>query len=166
MTHDKSATWRCTDIKTGSEVEGTLRAYWEASHDPVSDDYTPQEIDAMELFNVWSRTVIHKYPSGLVPIHWFIDYRGDSFATFECMPFQYEHSQRANEENFLTFFTWPVNVMSGKPLNWLELPVIDKLWTKNNSSKGGFIQQATGWKPSIYQPHVYLPALESALRIK
>jgi hypothetical protein len=25
--------------------------------------------------------------------------------------------------------------------------------------EGGFIQEATGWKPSALQPHVYLPTL-------
>jgi hypothetical protein len=93
-----------------------------------------------------------------------VNYQGDKVSTFEGMPFQYEHIPRFKTENFLTFFTWPVNTATNEPLNWLTLPVKDKLWTPKNADKGGFIQQATGWKPAILQPYVYLPALESALR--
>ena len=48
---------------------------------------------------------------------------------------------------------------NGERLNWLLLPVEDKLWNAKQANKGGFIQEATGWKPSILQPFVYLPAL-------
>ena len=75
------------------------------------------------------------------------------------MPFQYEHLTDMPSEDFLTFFTHPVNSVSGKPLNWLTLTVVDKLWNSKSANKGGFIQQATGWKPAILQPYVYLPAL-------
>jgi hypothetical protein len=33
-------------------------------------------------------------------------------------------------------------------MNWLSLPVIDKLWNETRADEGGFIQQATGLKPS------------------
>lgn len=32
------------------------------------------------------------------------------------------------------------------PLNWLGLPVVDKLWRSRRANEGGFIQEATGWK--------------------
>lgn len=160
----QTPTWKCQNLKTGFEPEGTLEAYWEVSLDPISDNYTPQEMDANELFHMWARQVREKYPNGLIPIYWFVDCKGDAFATFEAMPFQFEHFPGFVAENFLTFFTWPVNATTDEPLNWLSLRVKDKLWNAKQQNKGGFIQQATGWKPAILQPHVYLPTLEGTLR--
>jgi hypothetical protein len=48
-------------------------------------------------------------------------------------------------------------------MNWFMLPVVDKLWNSERFDKGGFIQEATGWKPSILQPCIYLPTLTSIL---
>ena len=60
---------------------------------------------------------------------------------------------------------WPVDAETGDELDWLALPVVDKLWNSKRGDKGGFIQEATGWKPSILQPHVFLPALIDATRV-
>lgn len=156
--------WKCRNLKTGFEPEGMLEAYWEVALDPISDEYTPQEVDAFELFYMWERQVSERYTQGLIPIYWFLEYKGANVSTFEGMPFQFEHISDSFHEDFLTFFSWPVNSITGEPLNWLTLPVVDKLWNPKISDKGGFIQQATGWKPSILQPYVFLPALVSALR--
>lgn len=75
------------------------------------------------------------------------------------MPFQFRHSARRSDKDFLTFFTWPVDPNTGNSLNWLTLSVVDKLWNSKRADKGGFIQGATGWKPAIFQPYVYLPSL-------
>lgn len=37
-------------------------------------------------------------------------------------------------------------------MNWARLPVMDRGWNKTAADKGGFIQEATGWKPSALQP--------------
>ncbi len=160
----QTLTWKCRNLKTGFEPEGTLEAYWEVSLDPISDEYTPKEINARELFHQWKNQVHEKFPEGLIPIYWFVNYEGTNVNTFEGMPFQFEHHPGMMPENFLTFFTWPVDSITAEPLNWLTLPVMDKLWNPKRANKGGFIQQATGWKPAILQPYVYLPALESTLR--
>ena len=88
------------------------------------------------------------------------------------MPFQFERFPTSETpedsktvEEFLVHFTWPVNSVSGERLSWLDLPLVDKLWNSQRGDKGGFIQQATGWKPSILQPYVYLPALTSAMQV-
>lgn len=139
-----------------------ITAYWEVSLDPISDNYTPEEIDARELFGRWVKRVHEKYPNDLVPIRWFVACREQGI--FEAMPFQFDHFGDPTRENFLTFFSWPINPVTGERLNWLTLPVVDKLWNPKRADKGGFIQQATGWKPSILQPYVYLPSLTSALQ--
>ena len=160
----QSSIWKCHNRTTGFEPEGVLEAYWEVASDPISDEYTPREISARELFNNWAADVQKRFPNNLIPIYWFVKYKGKNVSTFEGMPFQFEHIPRSFPENFLTFFTWPTNSVTGEELNWLTLPVVDKLWNTKRADKGGFIQEATGWKPAILQPYVYLPSLTSALK--
>ncbi|MBD1927860.1 hypothetical protein H6F74_16650 [Trichocoleus sp. FACHB-90] len=154
--------WRVRNLKGGDVWDGAIIAYWEASFDPISDDYTPEEIDAHELFKKWVKKVQEKYPNGLVPIYWFVKCK--EHAMFESMPFQFKHSAEVFSEDFLTFYSWPVSSMTGEQLNWLTLPVADKLWDSQRADKGGFIQQATGWKPAVLQPYIYLPALMNILQ--
>ena len=150
--------WRVRFKGSGGSWEGPLVAYWEIELDPMSDDYTPDEISARELLDKWAARVSEKRPDGLIPIYWFVESR--EAAKFEEMPFQYDHFEgKYKREGFLDFYGWPVHVVTGEPLNWLTLPVADKLWNKRHADSGGFIQEATGWKPSILQPHVYLSAL-------
>lgn len=114
---------------------------------------------APELLAAWAQKAKEAYPTGLVPIHWFV--RNESGEILGLMPFQFPHTSL--REDFLTKFTWPLSSETEERLRWLDLPVVDKLWNDRASEKGGFIQEATGWKPSILQPYVYLPALtESA----
>ncbi|WP_328835303.1 hypothetical protein [Streptomyces europaeiscabiei] len=44
-----------------------------------------------------------------------------------------------------------MNADSGEVVNWLRLPVLDRGWNDTAAHKGGFIQEATGWKPSPLQ---------------
>ncbi len=155
-------TWKVRSLRSDYEWEGVLVGYWEASLDPISDDYTPSEITARKLFEQWVEKVRKKYPNDLVPLHWFVQCR--EHGVFEYMPFQFNHFTDQPQEDFLTFFTWPTNSITGGRLNWLTLPVADKLWNSKRTDKGGFIQEATGWKPTILQPYVYLAALVSSLR--
>ena len=66
-------------------------------------------------------------------------------------------------EDFLTFFSWPEHAETGEALNWLRLPVLNKLWDDGHADKGGFIQSATGWKPSPYQTVMSLNSLTRAV---
>lgn len=153
--------WRVRFRRSDSSWEGPLVAYWEVELDPMSDDYTPDEISAQELLRKWAARVSKKHPNGLIPIHWFVESREE--AKFAAMAFAYDHFEgKYTIENFLDFFGWLEHAVTGEPLNWLTLPVAEKLWNTRQANKGGFIQEATGWKPSILQPYVYLPALLTA----
>jgi hypothetical protein len=158
----QTSTWKVRSLRSDYGWEGVLVAYWEVYLDPISNDYTPREIDARALFYKWEKRVRKEFRNGLIPISWFVECREEG--KFNYMPFQFNHFLGHPVEDFLTFFTWPVNSVTGEPLNWLTLPVVDKLWNTRRADKGGFIQQATGWKPAILQPYVYLPALSSALQ--
>ena len=154
--------WKFNDIKTGAGLTATnMEAVWEAHWDPISDNYTP-DISAQGLLSEWAEKVRAEHPDGLVPISWFVNVYSGTAKTFEGMPFQFHPFLR--DESFLSFFTWPTDQETGALLNWLTLPIVDKLWQRGKVNKGGFIQEATGWKPSILQPHVYLPSLEKGVR--
>lgn len=156
--------WKVRSLASSHDWAGPLIAYWEVHLDPMSDDYTPDEISAVDLFRMWAGRLREQRPDPLIPIYWFVESPGQG--KFERMPFQYPQNLgiTAPAEDFLTFYTWPISSTTGAPVNWLTLPVADKLWRKGHADKGGFIQEATGWKPSILQPMVYLPALTSVLR--
>jgi len=149
----QSTIWKAKRHRTGREWESELVAYWEVYFDPISDDYTPQEISAEELFNLWVNKVKKIYPNGLIPILWLAVYKGKP----EFMPFQFLSNEIG--QDFLTHYTWPINKETGEQVNWLALPVVDKRWNDKQANKGGFIQEFTGWKPGILQPYVYLPSL-------
>ena len=159
--------WRVRFLNKDDSWEGSLAAYWEVEGDPISDDYTPKEVSALLLLQRWANGCKEAYANGLIPIHWFV-WSVDA-GKFESMPFQYDHLADVREypkEDFLSFYGWPINVMSGHLLNsWFSLPVVDKLWNEHHAAKGGFIQEATGWKPSVLQPFVYLPSLLEAAQL-
>jgi len=136
--------WKVRHRASGHEVLAELLAYWEVEGDPISDNYTPEEMSAVR---------------GLIPIYWFVSC--SAHGIFESMPFQHAHVQEVGE-NFLTHYDWPVDPKTGGQLNWLTLPVVDKRWNRRQAAKGGFIQEATGWKPGILQPFVALKSLLQA----
>lgn len=160
MTDGGARIWEFRSRQVDHVRRVELVAYWEVESDPISDDYTPDEISANDLLGRWIDRVRPKYENGLVPIHWFVESPGQG--VFEQMPFQFPHLPA--EEDFLARYTWPVDPRTGERLNWLTLPVVDKLWNKQRADKGGFIQEATGWKPSISQPYVYLDSLIQSKR--
>lgn len=139
----------------------TLSLYWEVNGDPITDDYTPDEISAHELLDLWVKrldalTSPDVYGPGMVHISWFVAARQD--AKFEFAPFQLEKFG----DDWLDVYTWPVDTTTRERVNFLALPVEDKLWDDSHNDKGGFIQSATGWKPSPLQPSVHVPTLLAA----
>lgn len=152
--------WTFRRLESDFSWEGPLLAYWEVLLDPISDAYTPAGISAADLLDRWAREARRECPGGLVPIFWFLECA--SQIKFEPLPFQLHLAPGAAEKDFLSFYTWPVNAKTGEDLNWLTLPVVDKWWNSARCTTGGFIQEATGWKPAILQPFVYLPALLSS----
>ncbi|WP_202036272.1 hypothetical protein [Streptomyces mexicanus] len=119
----------------------------------MSDDYLPDEISAHELWRMWvdryAVTYHQRYPEkyrvGEVPIFWTVT---SGSGVFEQAP----HSAHGLSEDFLTHYTHPVHAETGERVNWMRLPVMDRGWNGTTADKGGFIQEATGWKPSPLQP--------------
>jgi hypothetical protein len=138
-------------------IETELFASWEVDLSAISDNYTPDEITAEELFFIWAEKAIKHYPDGLIPIYWSV--RGFPKGISEAMPFQYLEGS-----DFLTYFSYPIRVDTGKPLNFADLPIIDKYWNTSKADKGGFIQEFLKWKPSPFQSHFYLPSFLKQLK--
>lgn len=163
MTYPAGTRWRY-GTPGGSEKIGELELVWELHGDPLSDDYLPEEISADELLErwltwIWEKKAFHR-DLGVphVPIAWFV--HGESEATFEGVP-PIDPLDR-DDHHFGTFYTHPTEEHGGESLNWLRLPVRDKLWRPGRSDKGGFIQEATGFKPSALQPALDLRVLGAA----
>jgi hypothetical protein len=144
--------WTITAKASGVEFSTELRLGWEVLGDPVSDDYTPDEISAAELWSIWRR----QYKGERLEIWWFV--RGDGIAEFA--PFS---GQGIGGENFLSFYSWPVDA-DGTRLRWNDLPVEDKLWNNERADKGGFIQEYSGWKPSPFQSEMDVALIERIVR--
>lgn len=87
-------------------------------------------------------------------VWWFVQGPGTS----EHAPFL-RHPQFPDAPDFLSEFTWPTNSQTGERLRWARLPVVDKLWNSERGDKGGFIQEATGWKPGPFQTTLHWPLL-------
>lgn len=146
--------WTYRDRRYGTVHEGPLSLGWEVEGDPISDNYTPDEISAEDLLAVWART--RNWDRGMwAQLLWIVE------PAWEVAPFH------GNGEDFLREFTWPVN-SRGERVQWTRLPVQDKLWhptgkgRRARSEKGGFLQEATGWKPAPLQDYVHVGNLLSA----
>ncbi len=137
--------------------------YWEADCDPISDEHTPDQISAYELFQEWVRYLQKRdiTVSGLVTISWSVlgDGIGDAAPAFG------EYGAD-NPIRFDTSFEPLTSRADGSPINWNRLPVADKLWRPSRGDKGGFIQEATGWKPSVLQPSVPIDFLRHCAEVR
>jgi hypothetical protein len=178
--------WSFTHHDSGYQHTVPLALVWEISHDWITDDYVPEETSAEEMWRIW----LDAYPReeaaeaifgpGARSIRWFVEGPGH----FEGAPGadtrveaemwrqsgDYTEAQTAEwlaDSGFLRHFTWPVSPETGRRVAWKSLPVIDKLWRTSDWPplawhKGGFIQEATGWKPGALQPYVDIRHIASA----
>ncbi|KYH43236.1 hypothetical protein [Branchiibius sp. NY16-3462-2] len=144
----------CESRKTGYRFESELELYWEVSGDPLSDDYAPSQISAAQLF---SRYLARCSERPQRRVWWAVSGIGNG--KFEAAPFQ---DDPLYDGNWLTHYTWPVDVITGERVNFATLPVVDKLWRPGRADKGGFIQEATGWKPAPLQSSINIINLARA----
>ncbi len=152
------STWRFTSLQRGTEFDLPLELVWELNGDPMSDDYLPEEASAPEL---WSKWVSH-YGEPVMPIYWYVAGPAKfEFAPRDLQP-QHQGGDQQRDADFLTYYTVPVTGDDDEVIQWSRLPVVDKLWRPNETSKGGFIQEATGWKPSPLQSYADISVLARA----
>jgi hypothetical protein len=127
---------------------------------PLSRGHTPATMPAARLLTRYLREWVPRIskacglPDGTVPIYWTVDGTGlNGEAHFETAPFQ--HAPAAGDPDdggqngdWLTCFSWPRSQQTGRPVNWLQLPVADLAWNARRADPGGFVQEALGWRPS------------------
>jgi predicted GIY-YIG superfamily endonuclease len=141
-----------------------LMLSYELNGDPITDDYLPDEISAEALLHIWRRRYVEnrwldpsyvyddgmrpQHPDSPMPLMWTV--LGPAIMEFASpweMPFP-------NSPHFLLYYSQPHDAKTGLPIELHELPVINKRWDNVRGDKGGFIQAATGWKPSPMQDWV------------
>jgi hypothetical protein len=161
--------WEWRSLRSDHVRQEELALSWELYEDPISGNYLPDEIDAEDLFQLWVERVtgqesVRELGEGWVNVYWSVN--SIPAGVYETAPFvaHFPSLKILYNQTFLTFFTWPRNAETGEPVNWLRLPVVDKLWRDGRADKGGFIQEATGWKPSALQPLVNVETLRAARR--
>lgn len=153
--------WRFRNLRySGPDRVEPLELDYEVNCSSMSDDYDPDETSAEELLAEYADYLArHDMPGPDISVYWSV------LPVHETAPFQ---GGRFDHRNFLGFFSWPVNDATGEPLQWTRLPVADQGWRPAKGrrpkvwDKGGFIQQATGWKPAPLQRTVHLPSLLTA----
>lgn len=135
---------------TPSYVGKPLEFTWWLDGDSISEDYTPDEISAKDLFEVWLDRSSIKDAEDL-EIHWMVLPVGEEIPFID------------DPEDFLATYTWPEHSETGQRLKWTQVPVQDKGWSADKRDSGGFIQEFTGWKPSPFQRTLHLPTLLQAI---
>jgi hypothetical protein len=161
-TYPAETRWRFTS-PSGTEKLGTLSFYWELPNDWITDDETPDTATADELLEQWLRWLWDAKPFdeelGVphLPIRWSV--HGEDSAAFETAPSLIPGDRT---ETFETVYSHPEDAETEEPINWLRVPVQDKLWRPGRGNKGGFIQEATGFKPAALQPTFDLRVLGAA----
>lgn len=159
--------WRYRSLRSGYEHITPLTLFWELDGDPITDNYLPEEITALDLWHRWRREYRTDadaeavFGKGAHRIWWYVD----GGKTFEGAPFRDLRGVRYPGQDFLDSFTWPAHADSQELVRWSALPVRDKAWRKGRGDKGGFIQEVTGWKPSPMQAHVNIDLLAAMARL-
>lgn len=152
-------TWDfCTRATNGGSWSGVpLTLSWflpEAAG--ISDNNTQDDMSARQALKAWLERLDG---AATLPISWAVSGEG----IFEKAPFCPHDEGDPRPENFLTHFTWPVHALTGERLRFTGLPVADETWEHGISrGKAGFVQAATGWKPSPLQQTMDLEVILAA----
>lgn len=138
-----------------------LSLSWSVYNDAISQNYTFEEASTTALWGSWITAIdwqrvadTYRLSPGVLPISWLVDPVTELLPTFTELD--------ETEANFLTYYSWPTHDETDERVQWSRLPVNDKVWNADVWMRGGFIQEATGWKPSPLQRSVDIPVLAKA----
>jgi len=136
--------------RAGHERRSVLSLLWQVDYSAISENYDAEDYSAQGVWDRW----IAKHGAAELNIDWYVV----GASMIECAPFVDHHGCGSD---FLTYFTWPTDD-AGRRLRWTDLPVLDLRWTPGDEPPSGFIQQATGWKPSPLQPTMPVAVIATA----
>lgn len=145
-------------LRSGFQKQGQLWLYPELNCSSCVDDCWSE--DGYEQLEHYVDYIEAHQPEWLrvdaVPIYWFVDGRGDNGRgnCFEAAPFcsnTLRLDRQGNHINFLSYFSWPVSVRTGEPLDWFRLPI--------KMDRFPAFAEALGWQPSPLQPTAPLTSI-------
>lgn len=123
------ARWAAVPLRLDWWVEGAEGLVSNAEPDAPSDD----------LFLRWAQGKDER----VLPIRWAI--ASPAAGLYENAPFC------GTDQDFLDHYSLPTHAVTGARLRFTQLPVLDQSWERKTAGTCGFIQDATGWKPSPLQ---------------
>src|SRR5690242_5921812 len=91
-------TWTFRSQRQNEEWTGvSLVLDWEVAWTSISDDYSPEDMDAHQLLRIWRQKYGDKpHPTrgeGFISIYWFVEGEHDETRQFfESAPFAYDES--------------------------------------------------------------------------
>ncbi len=103
----------------------------------MSDDDDSDEVSARELWRIWrerypvDERAEERWGEDTVRISWYVGGK-----IFESAPHAI-YLPDYEPETFLDSFTTPIDVVTGKPIEWTRLPVEDKLWCESGATRAG-----------------------------
>lgn len=151
VTSNGPGVWRPEAMECGLTTKRGGRSYteplvlwWEIDYETITDDYDYDEADEFELFRWWSRLLESKgrTSTSQLPIWWSVS--GPTTAEFAEQSSEWPDGPYFDKYYYLSS-------PNGSHIPVHCLPVADKKWTASQMDKGGFIQQATQWKPTPLQ---------------
>jgi hypothetical protein len=152
--------------RSGHERRGELHLSYEVDNDPISEDFNARWDSPHDVFDAWRERYLKArersplpYMARCVPITWFIS----GCATFESAhPGNYALYGEETHSWWGDFYTRPYDIQGQSFIGDVkDIPVLHKQWTAKRQDKGGFITEATGWKPFPLQRWVDLDQLTS-----
>jgi hypothetical protein len=149
----------------GRNFRGRLRLIYEVNGSSISDNWYPHELSAQGVWSQWRKWIdrhneYQRDPERVIPISWYVT--SPDVAHFEAAPFT---TTCDDDCNWLTHYTWPVNEVTLAPVSWTRITIEKCHWSEFGASKGGFIEELTGWRPSALQQSVSVTHLERAANI-
>lgn len=138
-----SGKWVFHNRRSDYERRCDLVLYPELDCSAMADDV--YELDGQGQFEAYVQYLERRHPEWLeadaVPIVWSV--HSNWHGVFEAAPFT-AWGDAVGWGNFLTHFTWPEDAITGEPLDWYQLPVVNDRFPE--------FAKALAWTPSPLQP--------------
>jgi predicted GIY-YIG superfamily endonuclease len=139
----KGGQWVFRSRESNWEKQANLFLYPELECSSMVDNV--HYLDSEGQFEEYVQYLERRYPEWLdadaVPIIWSVRSRESVDSIYETAPFQ---PFAPGWGDFLTHFTWPVDIKTGERLDWFRLPVVNERFPE--------FAEALAWTPSPLQP--------------